>query len=1309
MAEPVEIPLIVDDKASKPLVAVGDAMKGVGDAADALNKKLDAFDKKTADLNLGTSISAASEFKAALGGVAEAIFSVETAAAVGAAAVAALAAVFAALVVGATAIAAGIGFAVASAISFGDALADLQVTTGKTAAELQRLQFEGEQSGLGFEKLLAASKKLEAGVASGSTKVADGLKKIGVSAAEAAGAGGIDKVVQALAKIEDPSKRATAAVELFGSKLGITMAHAADELTAVGDRFTQLGVVVDESIVKAGDQTADAFKTIGIEIKDMVVTFGGAILQSGAFQTALVLIQDALAGLFRWLNDNKAAITDFTDTVVVLGAQGLTVLAQGAGVVVDALAFLARGFVEAGSGAAAFQAITTAAFEALAHPTQAFDIAGKLKQELQGIAAATEDALGKIKAGQDAANEAVKRVVVGMEGFTKAVTLGASANRVLADSTKPAAAGLESIGTSAKKAADDLKKFVADEAKAIQQQDQLLAKQRAVRESSQIKFESALTGGASDANLKSAELQGQIIDALGKDIGATVEEVNASLAHFADTIPTEQVDNLVNEFEKLVKAGADVPQGLGLISDKLNAIAFDKATNDMAAAEAQAIDLIKTLAGFGVIPGLTPEFFDAALGRIPENFDKATKSSFDFDKALAAANDAMQILGISGDSFLGTLIGGLQVAAKSGHDLGEALKGAGAGIGEGKFDIKKLDVGATIGAIAGVIGAFKKATDSASGFKRAIGGALVGAKFGGQVGAIFGPVGAAIGAVAGGIIGGAIGFFKKPGWVKAGEQAGKVLGFSVSKELAKTIEATAKSLKIDIKSATLLNLDKAILESGKHAREFGGQIGDLMKGIASGAVPAAQGIEQLDSAFQAVRVDAEKAAIVGDKVTRSIIAQAKASGQLTDSMKAFLEQQSQLAATGASGLADAFKTLGFATEEQGKAAAGNFIAAFNVALEQDGLVKATDAFRDSFATMRDDISKAFGEDFANTALAPIAGLFDLTAEGSPFRGAAQLGDALNQIFTAVANSGQLTADSMTNFGVSAKQAFDAATAGGATVNQALQAQLPFLQSAVSASEQYGLALDANTQGLVDQAKAAGFAFPTDPLVKVVDLLTSIAVKMGAIPAAAATAASGMAALPAAAGAAATQVSASVSAISEEFSGKLPRAVADGADAAAGTVQELGNTMENDLVSAAVSAANGVESALNSIRANTVVVPVVFDQQGGVPEGVTVPGGAEPTTTAPRRRGGRGGGEGFAEGGFIPAVPGGRLIRVAEGGQGEFVIPADKMGSQASVTFNMNVNGSGLSREELTRAMIEAYQTAERGLLRQHQQASRGRR
>jgi hypothetical protein len=56
--------------------------------------------------------------------------------------------------------------------------------------------------------------------------------------------------------------------------------------------------------------------------------------------------------------------------------------------------------------------------------------------------------------------------------------------------------------------------------------------------------------------------------------------------------------------------------------------------------------------------------------------------------------------------------------------------------------------------------------------------------------------------------------------------------------------------------------------------------------------------------------------------------------------------------------------------------------------------------------------------------------------------------------------------------------------------------------------------------------------------------------------------------------------------------------------------------------------------------------------------------------------------GLAEGGYVPATPGGRLAIIGEGGEGEYVVPESKMGAMGGNSYTINVYS--YSTDELKR-------------------------
>lgn len=63
----------------------------------------------------------------------------------------------------------------------------------------------------------------------------------------------------------------------------------------------------------------------------------------------------------------------------------------------------------------------------------------------------------------------------------------------------------------------------------------------------------------------------------------------------------------------------------------------------------------------------------------------------------------------------------------------------------------------------------------------------------------------------------------------------------------------------------------------------------------------------------------------------------------------------------------------------------------------------------------------------------------------------------------------------------------------------------------------------------------------------------------------------------------------------------------------------------------------------------------------------------------------GGVEGYAEGGYVPPTPGGKLVKVAEGGEGEYIVPESKTLSGGN-TYYITING--MTNDELKSYITE---------------------
>lgn len=114
-------------------------------------------------------------------------------------------------------------------------------------------------------------------------------------------------------------------------------------------------------------------------------------------------------------------------------------------------------------------------------------------------------------------------------------------------------------------------------------------------------------------------------------------------------------------------------------------------------------------------------------------------------------------------------------------------------------------------------------------------------------------------------------------------------------------------------------------------------------------------------------------------------------------------------------------------------------------------------------------AKAFGFE-GNAAFAELSRWRELTTANAPLL--AQIG-SLNDIMVATANLGGLTATSFADLQAQGVSAYGQLTAAGFTQNEALMAMKPLLESVIQQHKDSGLAIDEETQKLIDQATENG--------------------------------------------------------------------------------------------------------------------------------------------------------------------------------------------------------------------------------------------
>lgn len=348
--------------------------------------------------------------------------------------------------------------------------------------------------------------------------------------------------------------------------------------------------------------------------------------------------------------------------------------------------------------------------------------------------------------------------------------------------------------------------------------------------------------------------------------------------------------------------------------------------------------------------------------------------------------------------------------------------------------------------------------------------------------------------------------FSEPSWKKVGREAGRVLGMEISEELAKTIEKTAKELKISVEAASLLNLSKAIQASRRDAREFGVQIGQLMTGIVNGSIPAKEGVKELGTVFNEVREAAAAAGTVGDKTLTSILKLARELGgaAYTDEMRAFTGEKLDASAEFLNQWIEAFAKLkGLAPETMSKLGAQGaemFMLNFQSVAAERGKLVAVAMFGDDFEALKEKL-KAGGNEAALALLEPFQRWQSYVTDET-LGPLLQMSEATRGMLVNQADAGYLNVDAFRTMQESGALLFDSLIEKGMALPDALEAVAPTIQAAISAAEQFGVPLDDDMERLKALAEQNGYTFQTGPMERMVDILTAIAVKLGAdLPAA----------------------------------------------------------------------------------------------------------------------------------------------------------------------------------------------------------------
>lgn len=218
----------------------------------------------------------------------------------------------------------------------GSEMADASARLGMTTEALSGLAFIAELGGSSMEELENGIRKMQrtlVDAASGAQSAQDALRLVGLTVEDLDGLSPdkqFKRIAESLSKIEDPTVRAAAAMDIFGksgTKLLPMMAQGVKGIEMAEEEAKRLGLIMSGEDAKAADTFGD---TLGILIKSikMAAFHIGASLAPTLIQMSEWLTK-VIAGVSEWIKANRGLVLAALQVGVAIIAAGAAIAAVG--------------------------------------------------------------------------------------------------------------------------------------------------------------------------------------------------------------------------------------------------------------------------------------------------------------------------------------------------------------------------------------------------------------------------------------------------------------------------------------------------------------------------------------------------------------------------------------------------------------------------------------------------------------------------------------------------------------------------------------------------------------------------------------------------------------------------------------------------------------------------------------------------------------------------------------------------------------------------------------------------------------------
>lgn len=237
-----------------------------------------------------------------------------------------------------TAIVGTLGTAAKIFASTGDDIDKMAARTGFSAESLSRLGFAAEQSGQSIgqlESVLIGQSRQIRNLERGLSTAVDAFDDIGLSYEDLRDLSPEEQfltIADRLAAIEDPTRRAGIAMQVFGRSgrnLIPMLSAGRDGITQLTDEADQLGLTMSSENAAAAAELTDALNRFARQVRMIVVEVGAAV--AGPLSNLLSFTTTYLTAAIEWVRNNRALIQTIAAVGVAIAAAGTGVVALGGG------------------------------------------------------------------------------------------------------------------------------------------------------------------------------------------------------------------------------------------------------------------------------------------------------------------------------------------------------------------------------------------------------------------------------------------------------------------------------------------------------------------------------------------------------------------------------------------------------------------------------------------------------------------------------------------------------------------------------------------------------------------------------------------------------------------------------------------------------------------------------------------------------------------------------------------------------------------------------------------------------------------